>query len=81
MAEVSKLPWGVLLSKIRKKEVNKELDTHTKRVFDALCDLTSVCTSNHSLTTRIKALQNEWLPAKDQYKRSVLHLASFQGNT
>ena len=81
MAEVSKLPWGVLLSKIRKKEVNKELDTHTKCVFDALCDLNSVCTSNHSLTTRIKALQNEWLPAKDQYERSVLHLASFQGNT
>ena len=81
MEEVSKLPWTVLLSKIRKKEVNKELNTRTKRVFDALCDLTSVCISSHSLTTQIKALQNEWLPAKDQYKRSVLHLASLQGNT
>lgn len=65
MEEVSKPPWIVLLFKIGKKEVNKELDTRTKRVFDALCDLTSVCTSNRSLTTRIKAIQNEWLPAKD----------------
>lgn len=73
--------WAELLSKIGITEVNEELDRCTKQVYDGLRHLASVCTSNENLTARLKSQYGEWSPVRDQYLRSVLHLAAFQGNT
>lgn len=73
--------WSELISQIVITEVNEELDRRTKEVYDGLRHLASVCRSDNNLTTRLKSQINEWSPVRNQYLRSVLHLATFQGNT
>ena len=75
------LSWSQLVSKIGLKEVNTELDKRFNCLFEKLRDLTSVYTNDASLVERICSTKNEWLPASDQYKRAVLHVASLNGNT
>ena len=75
------LTWSALISSIGVTEVNEELDRRFKSIFETLRDLTSVYISDASLTERIKSLKPEWLPARDQYERAVIHLASLNGNT
>ena len=73
--------WSELLPEIGVPEVNKELDERTKLIFDGLRHLASLCRRDNDLIQRVKAQSVEWLPARDQYLRSILHLAAFQGNT
>ena len=75
------LNWSELITKIGVTEVNKELDKRFKSIFETLRDITSVYISDASLTERIISLKPEWLPARDQYERAVIHLASLNGNT
>ena len=78
---VSNLSWSELVSKIEVPEVNAELDKRFKAIFETLRDLTSAYTSDSSLTERVMALKDEWLAARDQYERTVIHMASLNGNT
>ena len=78
---VSNLSWSELVSKIGVPEVNAELDKRFKAIFETLRGLTSAYTSDSSLTERVMALKDEWLAAQDQYKRTVIHMASLNGNT
>ena len=78
---VSELTWEQLVQKIGVSEANKELDKRTKEIFDTLKDLTSVYNNDNSLQERVKVLKPVWYPARDQYKRTVLHLAALTGNT
>ena len=75
------LTWSALISGIGVTEINEELDRRFKSIFETLRDLTSVYISDASLTERIKSLKLEWLPARNQYERAVIHLASLNGNT
>ena len=50
-------------------------------MFEILCDLTSVYISDASLTEHVISLKTEWLPARDQYKKAVIHLTWLNGNT
>ena len=78
---LDRLNWSELISKIGVTEFNKELDKRFLSIFETLRDLTSVYISDASLTERVKSLKTEWLPARDQYERAVIHLASLNGNT
>ena len=78
---VSNLSWSELVSKIGVPEVNAELDKRFKAIFETLRDLTSAYTSDSSLTERVMALKDEWLAARNQYERTVIHMASLNGNT
>lgn len=73
--------WENLISRIGEKEVNKELDDRVSLIYRKLQELSSVCTRDLSLLNRIKASSDEWLPARDQYERTILHLAAMNGNT
>ena len=75
------LKWSELICKIGLKEVNELLDKRFKAIFTTLRDHTSVCTNDKTLIERLQGLKDEWLPARDQYERSVIHLASYHGNT
>jgi ankyrin repeat protein len=79
--EYGNLDWPQLICKIGIKDVNKELDKRFNSVFGILRDIASVSTSDNYLTERINSLKATWFPARDQYERSVLHVASLNGNT
>ena len=78
---IDNLQWSELICKIGLQEVNKILDKRFEYIFTTLRDLASVFTSDRTLTERVSALKDEWFPARDQYERSVIHLASLNGNT
>ena len=78
---MDKLDWKELVSDIGLSEVNVELDKRFRNIFETLRALTSVYGSDSSLTERVLASKSDWLPARDQYKRTVLHMASMNGNT
>jgi len=80
MADVSS-DWEGLICKIGDPQANRELDRRINEIFATLRDITSICTSQVALTSKVKALKATWSPARDQYKRSVLHLAALNGNT
>ncbi len=77
----SNLSWSELVSKIGVPEVNAELDKRFKAIYEILRDLTSAYTSDGSLTERVIAFKDEWLAARDQYERTIIHMASLNGNT
>ena len=81
MSDLSNSSWLVLVSNIGREEVNKELDKRSKAVFNNLCDLTSLCSSDESLFARILSIRDDWLPVRDQCERNVVHMAAFKGNT
>lgn len=53
----------------------------SKCLTDYAGQLASVCMVDENLITRIEAQYDAWAPARDQYLRSVQHLAAFEGNT
>ncbi len=73
----SNLSWSELVSKIGIPEVNAELDKRFKAIYETLRDLTSAYTSDGSLTECVMAFKDEWLAARDQYERTVIHMASY----
>jgi ankyrin repeat protein len=73
--------WSDLIQHIGYKEVNKELDTRVDGILHSLQDLVSLVTSDRCLVERISALRDTWLSARDQYERSILHIAATNGNT
>jgi hypothetical protein len=73
--------WSDLIQRIGYKEVNKELDTRVDGILHSLQDLASLVTSDRCLVERISALRDTWLSARDQYERSILHIAATNGNT
>ena len=73
--------WAELINNTGAKEANEELDHQTKQVFDGLRQLALFCRVDENLITRIEAQHDVWAPARDQYLRSVQHLAAFEGNT
>ena len=75
------LYWSQLICKMGLKEVNKTLDKHFETIFETLRDISSVYTNDSSLIERLCSIRSEWLHARDQYERSVLHVASLNGNT
>ena len=75
------LDWSQLICKIGLKEVNETLDKRFKTIFETLRDISSVYTNDSSLVERLCSIRNEWLHARDQYERSVIHVASLNGNT
>ena len=77
----SNLSWLELISQSGIPEVNAELDKRFKAIFETLRDLTSAYTSDGSLTERVMAFKGEWLAARDQYERTVIRMASLNGNT
>ena len=86
MAEMRNSPyknasWDFLFGKIGIKDVNSELDDRFGKLLKTLRDLTSVTTNTSSLSVRIRALKDDWIQAKDQYLRTVLHVAAMDGNT
>jgi ankyrin repeat protein len=78
---MNNLDWPQLIAKIGLKEANTELDNRFNHIFATLRDLVSACASDAYLSERITALKGQWLPARDQYEQSVLHVASLNGNT
>jgi ankyrin repeat protein len=73
--------WSDLICKIGLKDENDELDKRFKVLYATLRDITSVYITDKSLTERITAIKKQWLPARDQYVRTVLHIAAMNGNT
>ena len=74
------LEWPELICKIGIKDVNEELNKHFSSVIRLLQDIASVNTCENYLTDRINSLKGTRLPARDQFERSVLHVASMNGN-
>ena len=50
-------------------------------LFIKLQEFSSLTFSDSSLVIELKEKCEEWQPAKDQYERTVLHLAALNGNT
>ena len=50
-------------------------------LFTKLQQLTSLSFTDSALIMGLKEKREEWQPAKDQYQRTVLHLAALNGNT
>lgn len=73
--------WEDLVCKIGLKDANKELDDRFNIVFETLRELRSVYTTDSSLTERVARMRDQWLPAHDQYERTLAHIASMKGNT
>ena len=80
MSEFSSCSWEVLRGKIGLEGANKELDERIKDIYNKLRDITSV-SSNLTLFKKLQELKPLWVPAIDQYERTVLHLAALNGNT
>ncbi len=74
------LEWPELICKIGIKDVNEELNKRFSSVIRLLQDIASVNTCENYLTDRINSLKGTRLPARDQFERSVLHVASMNGN-
>ena len=79
MSDFASCTWEDLCEKIG-LGANAELDRRLASIFNTLRDITSV-TSNNSLKHKVSELKYSWLPAIDQYKRTILHLAALNGNT
>ena len=75
------LPWHILIEHIGLQRVNKVLDTRIGGIFKELQGLISLPISDLTLVVRIKENEEEWKPARDQFGRTVLHLAALSGNT
>ena len=73
--------WPSLISNIGLKTVNQVLDERMGQLFETLQQLASSTTRTTELVIRLKTKRGEWHPAKDQFERSVLHLAAWNGNT
>jgi hypothetical protein len=83
MTDYNSFSWSDLRAIVGLEGVNKELDERTNGIFKTLRDITSMTmsTSNVELYNKIKEFRGTWYPATDQYDRTVLHLASLNGNT
>lgn len=79
--ELEREPWAILIANIGIKAVNEVLDARMERLFVALQELASITSRNSDLVNRLEAQREEWHPAKDQFERTVLHLAASHGNT
>ena len=79
MSDFASCTWEDLREKIG-LGANAELDRRLASIFNTLRDITSV-TSNNSLKHKVSELKYSWLPAIDQYERTILHLAALNGNT
>ncbi|CAB3983362.1 AChain A, Crystal Structure of Engineered Northeast Structural Genomics Consortium Target, partial [Paramuricea clavata] len=79
--QVERLSWSELVPHIGIEEVDDELDKRTTRIFDDLRQVASVCNEDGTLIVRLKARKNEFILARDQYLRTVLHLAAGIGHT
>ena len=80
-AELESLSWDILIANIGLPLVNEVLDARMSGLFSKLQELTSLAFTSSALVTGLKERQGEWQPAKDQYERTVLHLAALHGNT
>ena len=80
-AELESLSWDILFANIGLPLVNDVLDARMSGLFSKLQELTSLAFTSSALVTGLKERQGEWQPAKDQYERTVLHLAALHGNT
>ena len=79
--QVAQLSWSELLPNIGIKDVNVELDKRTSVIYNGLRQLASVCSRDNNLVARIVAQKDVLFPARDQYLRSVLHIAAADVNT
>ena len=70
MSEFSSCTWEVLRGKIGLEGANKELDERIEDIYAKLRDLTTV-SSNRTLFNKLQELKPLWLPAIDQYERTV----------
>ena len=73
--------WKGLVSNTGLPEVNAGLDKRFETIFKTLRDIASVCTTDNCLIERVMPLKSEWLPARYQYERAIIRLASVNGNT
>ena len=80
-AELESVSWDVLFANIGLPLVNEVLDARMSGLFTKLQQLTSLSFTNSALIMGLKEKREEWQPAKDQYQRTVLHLAALNGNT
>lgn len=76
---MNELSWSDLRAKIGVKEANNELDLRIGRICSLLKQLEAVLGEN-SLHHRIHEERELWLPAIDQFERTVLHLAAKDGH-
>jgi ankyrin repeat protein len=80
-AELDCASWVTLIANIGLPLVNEALDSRINQLFIKLQELASSTLTNAALVMRLEEKQEEWQPAKDQYMRTVLHLAALNGNT
>lgn len=78
---MNNIPWNEMISAIGDSKVNKELDEKTRAIYKSLQELSSLCLRDNNLLEKISSERDAWLPARDQYERSILHLAAMDGNT
>ena len=79
--ELESVSWDVLIANIGLPLVNEVLDARMSSLFIKLQELTSLTFTDSTLIIELKEKREEWQPAKDQYERTVLHLAALNGNT
>ena len=79
--ELESVSWDVLIANIGLPLVNEVLDARMSSLFIKLQELTSLTFTDSILIIELKEKREEWQPAKDQYERTVLHLAALNGNT
>ena len=77
---MDQLTWEALRLRIGVPEANKELDHRTESIFKMLKQLSTVL-SDDSLHVRLCEQRDIWFPARDQYERTILHLAAYEGYT
>lgn len=77
---MDQLTWEALRLRIGVPEANKELDRRTESIFKMLKQLSTVL-SDDSLHARLCEQRDIWFPARDQYERTILHLAAYEGYT
>ena len=79
--KLESVSWDVLIANIGLPLVNEVLDARMSSLFIKLQELTSLTFTDSTLIIELKEKREEWQPAKDQYERTVLHLAALNGNT
>ena len=78
--QVDRLSWSELIPYIGLEAINDELDNRTTQIFDDLRQVASVCSEDATLIARLRSWKNDQLfLARDQYLRTVLHLATNNG--
>lgn len=77
----SESTWEFLVNNVGIPDANLEMDRRCKEIFDTMQDIASVYDNDRALDERVRALKPTWLPAQDQYGRSLLHLTALAGNT